>query len=274
MRKLFLFFTTVILQFQLICAQAPQEVEVVDLGLSVYWASCNIGADSPEGYGTYFAWGETTGDPYQQGKTKDYNRSFDWQTYCGSETFQEWPTAPFRTDNHMLKAKFDAATANWGSDWRMPNGYEMDELVYQCNWTWTSDYNQSGVSGFVVSGTGDCNNNSIFLPAAGYRYLTGLEDLNSLGHYWSSSLDMNDHAFAWLGMFFHEGKTDGHRMENLYRNGGRSVRAVTSVKPTTGLEEREARNEKRKARKVLIDGDLRVERDGVQYNMFFMQCGR
>ena len=77
----------------------------------------------------------------------------------------------------MLKAKYDAASANWGSDWRMPNGFEMEELVNNCDWTWTNDYNHSGVSGFVVSSTAIGNNNSIFLPAAGYRYYTSIVDV-------------------------------------------------------------------------------------------------
>lgn len=271
MRKRFIFLLAFTFYVQLSSAQPPQGVEAVDLGLSVYWASCNVGADSPEGCGSYFAWGETIGDPYQQGKTTDYTRSFDWQAYCGSETFQEWSSVPFSTSNHMLKAQYDAATANWGNDWRMPNGFEMDELVYHCNWTWTQDYNHSGVSGFVVSSMVIGNNNSIFLPAAGYRYLTDLEDHNSIGHYWSSSLYTDDHAFAWLSMFYCEGQVSGQRMEYLYRNGGRTVRPVTSVIPA-GLVNVESDasqdyNKKNKTRKVWIDGVLIVERGGGQYNL-------
>ncbi len=276
MKKVFLFFLLVfVCHVQQLSAQPPQGVEAVDLGLSVYWASCNVGAASPEGYGDYFAWGETIGDPYQQGKTRDYERSFDWQAYCGHEAFQEWSSVPFSTSNHMLKSQYDAATANWGSDWRMPNGFEMDELVYQCNWTWTQDYNQSGVSGFVVSSTVIGNSNSIFLPAAGYRFLTDLEDLNSIGHYWSSSLYTDDHAFAWLSMFFHEGQTSGQRMEYLYRNGGRSVRPVTTVLPT-GLDNPlfdENDNSKFKIQnsKLIINGQLYIRKNGKNYNALGME---
>ncbi len=247
-------------------AQTPVGVEAVDLGLSVYWASCNVGADLPEGYGSYYAWGETIGDAYQQGKTTGYDRSFDWQTYCGSESFKEWTPIPYLTTNHVLKAEYDAASVNWGSDWRMPNGFEMEELLNSCNWIWTENYNNSGVSGFIVSSTAKGNSNFIFLPAAGYRYLTGLDDLNTIGHYWTSSLDVSSPAFAWLVMFYKEGQMSGQRMENLYRNGGRSVRAVTKVK-FTGIKRVEDSGNRQKVIKMLHNGQIVIEKDGVHYNV-------
>ena len=115
--------------------------EYVDLGLSVMWATCNIGADSPEDYGNYYAWGETeTKDTYTSSNSVTYGVSMS--DFSGS-------------------AYSDAATANWGSTWRMPTSSEIDELISDCTWTWTT---LNDVNGYEVTGT---NGNSIFLPAAG-----------------------------------------------------------------------------------------------------------
>jgi hypothetical protein len=134
------------------------EHEYVDLGLSVKWATCNVGATKPEEYGDYFAWGETT--------PKD---AYDWSTYkwCngGPSTQTKYCTnSSYGTvDNKTtLDLSDDAACANWGGSWRMPTRAEQDELRNNCTWTWTT---QNGVNGYKVTGT---NGNSIFLPAAGY----------------------------------------------------------------------------------------------------------
>jgi hypothetical protein len=160
---------------------APKESvhEYVDLGLSVKWATCNVGATKPEEYGDYFAWGET--------QPKDY---YDWSTY-------KWCNGSYNTltkynnsssygtvDNKtQLELSDDAARANWGGSWRMPTRAEQDELRENCTWTWTT---QNGVNGYKV--TSKKNGNSIFLPAAGYRYDSSLYDAGGYGYYWSSSL--------------------------------------------------------------------------------------
>ena len=148
----------------------------VDLGLSVKWATCNVGATKPEEYGNYYAWGETTP------KT-----TYDWSTYkwCnGSETTMtkyctdsDYGTVDNKT---ILDPEDDAASVNMGGSWRMPTKAEQDELQTKCTWTWTYDYNGTGVAGRIV--TSKTNGNSIFLPAAGYR------SAGSYGYYWSSSL--------------------------------------------------------------------------------------
>ena len=143
----------------------------VDLGLSVYWASCNVGATSPEEYGDYFAWGETT--------TKSDYSSATSVTYGLSIT--ELESRGIIGSDGNLTAAYDAATANWGGSWRMPTLDEMKELLNKCTWEWTT---QNGVYGRKVTGP---NGNSIFLPAAGYRDGTSLSNAGSVGYYWSAT---------------------------------------------------------------------------------------
>ena len=164
--------------------------EYVDLGLSVKWATCNVGATKPEEYGDYFAWGET--------QPKDY---YDWSTY-------KWCNGRYNTltkyctnsdcgtiDNKtVLEAADDAARANWGGSWRMPTKAEQDELRNNCTWTWTT---QNGVNGYKV--TSKSNGNSIFLPAAGHRAGSSLNNAGSIGSYWPSSLGIHPNTAYYLG---------------------------------------------------------------------------
>ncbi len=145
--------------------------EAVDLGLSVKWASCNVGATSPEEYGDYFAWGETT--------TKSSYSSSNSITY-GLSTSELVSRGIIGADGN-LTAEYDAATANWGSDWRMPTLDEMKALIDECTWEWTS---VNGVNGRKVTGP---NGNFIFLPAAGFRYGTSLYSAGDYGYYWSAT---------------------------------------------------------------------------------------
>ena len=171
----------------------------VDLGLSVKWASLNVGATKSEAYGDYFAWGETT-------PKNDYS----WSTYMfelgsGSQgPFSKYVTNPNygTVDNKtVLDPEDDAASVNWGGSWRMPTKAEWDELLNDCVWFWTSDYNGTGVAGEVVFGNkAGYSDKSIFVPAAGFRGGTELASEGSLCYYWSSSLDPDYpvHAF-YLG---------------------------------------------------------------------------
>jgi hypothetical protein len=159
--------------------------EYVDLGLSVKWATMNVGANSPEGYGNYFAWGETTPkETYNWSTYKHCNGSNDTMTkYCSRSNYGT-------VDNKsVLDPEDDAACYNWGGTWRMPTYNEWDELKTKCTWTWTT---QNGVDGCLVTGP---NGNSIFLPGAGYRGRT--DCLYDFGYYWSSSLNTSDPANAW-----------------------------------------------------------------------------
>ena len=190
----------------------------VDLGLSVKWATCNVGASKPEEYGDYFAWGET--------KPKDY---YEWSTYkwrngsSSSLTITKYCTDSYygTVDNKtQLELSDDAARANWGGVWRMPTYEEQDELLKNCTWTWTT---QNGVKGYkVTSKKSGYTNKSIFLPAAGYRYETSLFDAGSDGRYWSSSLYTVNPGIAYL-LGFNSSHVDRHRFSRYY---GFSVRPV------------------------------------------------
>ena len=190
----------------------------VNLGLSVRWASCNIGATAPEEYGNYYAWGETeTKADYSWATYKYANGADDKFTkYCinasyGNEGF---------TDNKTtLEPEDDAAHVNWGGVWRMPTDAEWTELREQCTWTWTT---QNVVIGYQV--TSKINSNSIFLPAAGFRVDTGLYDAGSDGNYRSSSLYEDRPYYAWYVYFrFYSDLVYGG---SYYRFIGQSVRPV------------------------------------------------
>jgi hypothetical protein len=102
----------------------------------------------------------------------------------------------------VLEASDDAARANWGGSWRMPTQAELIELYEQCIWTRTT---QNGVSGYKV--TSVKNGNSIFIPVAGCRYISGLNDAGSRGYYWSSSLYTGSPYYAYI-LLFYSGSVD------------------------------------------------------------------
>lgn len=198
----------------------PTTHEYVDLGLSVKWASCNVGANAPEDYGLYFAWGETTG--YTQ-DTSD-GRSFDWKNYkwCkgSNSTMTKYCTSSSygTVDNKTtLDPEDDAAAVNWGGSWRMPTKAEQDELRIYCTWIWTS---QNGVYGYKV--TSKNNGNSIFLPAAGGRWSSDFDNAGSVGYYWSSSLYPYGDSGAYY-LFLNSGRRE---WVNSSRCNGYCVRAV------------------------------------------------
>lgn len=118
--------------------------QAVDLGLSVYWASCNIGAEKPEDSGNYYAWGETAP------KTKFTLSNY---AYYNSDTQQF-----IEIGSNICGTQYDAATVNLGSDWRLPTKEEMKELIDNCTWEWVQ---LNGINGYRIIGK---NNNSIFLP--------------------------------------------------------------------------------------------------------------
>ena len=155
----------------------------VDLGLSVKWASMNVGADVPSDAGCYFAWGETV------------ERGVSWSNYKhaagNSESLTKYNTNStygIVDDKTVLEEIDDAAYSLWGNDWRMPTIDELEELYYECEWTWTT---QDGMNGYLVKSK--VNENSIFLPAAGFKRgieneVENIEQERKYGFYWSSNL--------------------------------------------------------------------------------------
>ena len=148
----------------------------VDLGLpsGLKWATCNVGANSPEEYGLYFAWGETIG--YTREQVENREHSFSESVYNAG------PAASISTD---LTLEQDAAHINMGGNWRMPTKTEEQELLDNCDGVWTDDYNGTVVAGSVF--TSKVNGNSVFFPAAGFGYYSSMNSVGSYGGYWSAS---------------------------------------------------------------------------------------
>ncbi len=167
--------------------------EYVDLGLpsGTLWATCNIGADSPELFGHYFAWGETS--------PKD---DYSWETYAhGTENnITKYNGLDGRT---KLELKDDAARVNWGGTWRMPTAQEIQELLENCTWQW-GEYNNTGVSGCIGTSKVDTTK-QIFLPATGVRSGTTIGDTASYGYYWSALVNTNGFNSAFRIRLYYRG---------------------------------------------------------------------
>ncbi len=189
--------------------------EYVDLGLSVKWATCNIGASSPEEYGYDFAWAETKArvDSTSWGVYDAHSAPF-YQYY--SMRGWVWTKYTSATSTPVLYPENDAATINLDSPWRMPTKGEVEELINQCMWEWIT---LEGTNGYKVTGS---NGKSIFLPAAGFRSGSQLNYGNICGCYWSSSLSTDDSGSAY-GLYF---TADNHYWRSNYRYIGCSVRPV------------------------------------------------
>ncbi len=188
--------------------------EAVDLGLSVKWASFNVGATKPEEYGGYYAWGETE-------EKEEYSwGTYNWCKGTATSIFKYCTSNEYGTiDNKtILDPEDDVAYAKWGDKWRMPTYAEFQELIEKCTWTWTE---QNGVSGQLVTGS---NGNSIFLPAAGVRYSTVLSRRGSSGYYWSATLYEGGSSYAYRLDFDSE---DNYWDDWSNRLDGHSVRPVT-----------------------------------------------
>ena len=202
--------------------QKPAAVpEYVDLGLSAKWATFNLGATKPEEYGDYFAWGET------EPKT-DYS----WATYkfelgtSNNGPFSKYVNnLGYGTVDHkiVLDPCDDAAHAIWGGAWRIPTDDEWTELRENCTWTWTDNYNGTGVAGDIVtSNKPGYSNKSIFFAAAGCRQGTKLNSVGSYGAYWSSSLYLASTDISYR-LYFNYNRVS---RSNYGRHFGFSVRPV------------------------------------------------
>ena len=171
--------------------------EYVDLGLSVKWATCNVGANKPEDYGDYFACGETsTKSSYTSDNSKTYGKQMN---------------------DIKGNSLYDAARANWGGTWRLPTKAELEELKNKCTWRWTT---QNGVNGYKVTGP---NGNSIFLPAAGDCNGSSLDRAGEGGCYWGSSPYESNSNYAYY-LYFNSGNQSVYWLNRYY---GLSVRPVS-----------------------------------------------
>lgn len=195
--------------------EEDEDYEWVDLGLSVKWATCNVGATKPEEYGDYFAWGETQPKSTYNWSTYKWCNDSDGNTLTKYNTKSSYGTVDNKT---TLDLSDDAARANWGGSWRMPTMAEQDELRNNCTWTWTT---QNGVNGYKV--TSKSNGNSIFLPAAGYRYGSSLGYAGSGGFYWSGSLNA-DYPNCACALYFYSDNVSRYNDDGRYY--GFSVRPV------------------------------------------------
>ena len=185
----------------------------VNLGLSVCWATCNVGADYAKEYGNLYAWGET-----------EVKRFYNWDTYKlkNEKGFTKYCTKPdcgVADDKTVLDNSDDVAHNSWGGRWRLPTKNEWVELIDNCSFTWTTE---QGVGGCRLCSR--INGNSIFLPAAGGMDEDGRKELNTVGIYWSSSLylDKNKPVDASF-VYFNE---DEIKIGHNNRTYGYSVRPV------------------------------------------------
>ena len=176
--------------------------EFVDLGLSVKWATCNIGAEKPEDYGDYFAWGETEPKKvYSEDSYKHCTKGWLFNKYKDIE-------------KDISGTEFDAAHVNRGESWRLPTKIEFQELRNKCKWTWIT---QGRHKGYKVTGS---NGNSIFLPASGWRYEKSLYSVGEYGFYWSSN------PYDYVSAYYFGFDSSGRNMDRNDCYSGRSIRPV------------------------------------------------
>jgi len=201
----------------------PDEHDWVDLGLpsGTLWATCNVGADSPEDYGDYFAWGETEPkDDYALSTYKWYQCDNDYG-YCGYTkycTLSSYGYNDFVDGKTELDPEDDAAYVNWGLSWRMPSLEQIRELCDNCTWKVKMS---NGVHGRLVTGP---NGNSMFLPSAGYRQFNSLINFNDAeGSYWSRTLSTGNMEIT-TAYYLYFYRTVGYGSHERYY--GRTVRAV------------------------------------------------
>lgn len=197
----------------------------VDLGLSVYWAECNLGASKAEDYGGFYAWGETT-------EKHEYSiKNYKWCNYESNEYTKY--TAGKGVDNLMqLEPDDDVAHVILGGKWRMPTKAEVEELYAKCTWLTVYDNTYQTVNGYRVQAE---NGNSIFLPSAGYKRPESSQnpdllpihtEAGSKGYYWTSSLNTDMIGFAYMIAFSNSPQSQGSAGSSESRVIGRSIRPV------------------------------------------------
>ncbi len=180
--------------------------DYVDLGLSVKWATCNLGANNATDYGNYYAWGETSPkDLYLESNYAYYNSLNGTITNIGSD---------------IAGTEYDAATVNLGKDWRLPSKDEMQELINKCKW---EKIVLNGVMGYYITGE---NGNTIFLPAGGRIVDIFNSDKGKELYYWTSNYSGEGHASVLVG--------NGIYSQSSYM--GRNIRPVYSPASSGGID--------------------------------------
>lgn len=174
----------------------------VDLGLSVKWASCNLGAELPQEAGDFYSWGETS-TKEQYTKATYFDKEFKYFSENNDTCFAG-------------KTKYDAATAAWGAEWRTPTSAELQELITKCKW---KSIRYKGSNGFRITGP---NGNQIFMPSAGYISGKSLGDSQNTGYYWSSCLSKSYEEPAYMMCF----STSNIEVTLNYKYLGCSIRPV------------------------------------------------
>ena len=196
----------------------------VDLGLSVKWASFNVGAAKPEDSGYYFPWGVTEPVTFSYGEFFFYTLdSYKWYNSSDKSLTKYCPIANYGhngyTDNKsVLDSNDDAAHVNLGTMWRMPTNEEFAQLKERCTWKWTST---NGVNGYRVTGP---NGNSIFLPAVGFGTMMEFRNGGTQGYYWSTSLRTD---YPYYSYSFSFGASS-------YDNESRDRSNILPIRPVTG----------------------------------------
>ena len=190
--------------------ESKVEPTYVDLGLSIKWGTCNIGAKNPEDFGNFYQWGDVA--------TKE---SYDWDTYKYGTDRTNLEKYNVKDGKTVLDPEDDAAIVNLGEGWRMPTPAEIKELVDNCTWEWTTVNN---VKGYKVTAK---NGNSIFLPAAGVMFAKNPYYGGQYGYYLSNTLREGEESYVKMyaqGFSFQSDKyqTDDH----IARNYGITVRPV------------------------------------------------
>lgn len=201
---------------------------IVDLGLSVKWAAFNLGADTPEGFGEYYAWGET--EPFCAGETYKWRNQYGLTKYCQTSKYRQWGLQSDPDNKTELDPEDDAAFVNLGEKWRTPKKEEWEELYNQCTWSWVTI---NGVGGYLVESKMEANDNSIFLPAAGV-FTTSVESpaaVGEIGGYLSSTLTSDPSTASSLYFIYHEDAPSYQNYlfpdcGNFPRTYGQTVRAV------------------------------------------------
>ena len=196
------------------------EHEYVDLGLSVKWATCNVGASKPDENGEYFAWGETNSKEEYDWPSYKHCAGRSWDSMIKYNCDKKYGQDGYTDDKTILESQDDAASVNWGGSWRMPTMEELQELIDNCNWTWTT---QNGKAGYMAtSKKPGFEGHSIFLPAAGDHMGSVPRSAGKMGAYLSSSLDTDCPEYANY-LFLTEEHVIGQKVQRFI---GSSVRPI------------------------------------------------